>query len=185
MTESNGGQSPGGGAQVRSDDGDFGAGRSHDGLTSGERFVAGERSDRRVGARSKARKRAVDVLFEADQRGVAPLDVLAAREAAQTATTPVNPYTLAAVRGVVEHGERIDELISTYAQGWTLARMPAVDRALLRLGAWEVLYSGDVPDAVAVDEAIELARTLSTDESPSFVSGLLGRIIDLKPTLAL
>ncbi len=162
-----------------------GDGTSGERLTSGERFVAGDhRSERRVGARSKARKRALDVLFEADQRELSALEVLAAREAAQTPATPMNPYTGAAVRGVVEHRERIDELISTYAQGWTLARMPAVDRALLRLGAWEVLYSDEVPDAVAVDEAIELARTLSTDESPSFVAGLLGRIIDLKPTLA-
>ena len=103
----------------------------------------------RIGARSKARKRAVDVLFEADQRDVPALDVLAARIAA--ADPELNPYTLTMVRGVVEQRARLDELISTYAQGWSLERMPAVDRALLRLGAWEVLYSDEVPDAVAVD----------------------------------
>ena len=137
----------------------------------------------RIGARSKARKRAVDVLFEADQRDVPALDVLAARIAA--ADPELNPYTLTMVRGVVEQRARIDELISTYAQGWSLERMPAVDRALLRLGAWEVLYSDEVPDAVAVDEAITLATSLSTDDSPTFVAGLLGRLVELKPTLEL
>jgi len=137
----------------------------------------------RIGARSKARKRAVDVLFEADQRDVPALDVLAARIAA--ADPELNPYTLTMVRGVVEQRARLDELISTYAQGWSLERMPAVDRALLRLGAWEVLYSDEVPDAVAVDEAITLATSLSTDDSPTFVAGLLGRLVELKPTLAL
>ena len=137
----------------------------------------------RIGARSKARKRAVDVLFEADQRDLPALDVLAARIAA--ADPELNPYTLTMVRGVVEQRARLDELISTYAQGWSLERMPAVDRALLRLGAWEVLYSDEVPDAVAVDEAITLATSLSTDDSPTFVAGLLGRLVELKPTLAL
>ena len=136
-----------------------------------------------VGSRSKARKRALDVLFEADQRGVDPLGVLSVRQAA--GDPPINPYTAVIVQGVVERQERIDELISTYAQGWSMERMPAVDRSLLRLGAWEVLYSDEVPDAVAVDEAITLARSLSTDDSPTFVSGLLGRLVDLKPTLAL
>lgn len=135
-----------------------------------------------IGSRSKARKRAVDVLFEADQRGVAALDVLAARQAA--ADPALNPYVVTLVEGVVQRRERLDELLSTYAQGWTLERMPAVDRVLLRLGAWEVLYRDEVPDAVAVDEAIILARSLSTDDSPTFVAGLLGRLVELKPTLA-
>jgi N utilization substance protein B len=100
------------------------------------------------------------------------------------ADPPLNEYTITLVEGVLSRRERIDELISTYAQGWTLERMPAVDRAVLRLGAWEILYS-DVPDAVAVDEAVELSRSLSTDESPSFVNGLLGRLLQLKPSLTL
>ena len=133
--------------------------------------------------RSKARKRAVDVLFEADQRGLDPVTVLADR--LKQADPPVNEYTVTLVEGVLARRERLDELISTYAQGWTLDRMPAVDRAVLRLGAWEILYSDDVPDAVAVDEAVELSRSLSTDESPAFVNGLLGRILQLKPTLTL
>ncbi|GAB3675041.1 transcription antitermination factor NusB [Angustibacter aerolatus] len=134
-----------------------------------------------MAARTKARKRAVDVLFEADQRGVPAVTVLADRLA--QSDPPVNDYTVVLVEGVVAERERLDELISTYSQGWTLERMPAVDRSVLRLGAWEVLYNDDVPDPVAVSEAVELARSLSTDESPGFVNGLLGRILELKPTL--
>jgi transcription antitermination protein NusB len=135
-----------------------------------------------VAARSKARKRALDVLFEADQRGLDPPDVLAQR--VRRADPPVAEYTVEIVEGVVAHLERIDELLSTYAQGWTLDRMPGVDRALLRLAAWELLYNDDVPDAVAIDEAVELAHSLSTDESPAFVNGLLARLLAVKPSLS-
>jgi transcription antitermination protein NusB len=128
-----------------------------------------------VAARSKARRRALEVLFEADQRGLEPLDVLAER--VRRADPPIAEYTVEIVEGVVAHQERIDELLSTYAQGWTLDRMPGVDRSLLRLAAWELLYNDDVPDAVAIDEAVELAKTLSTDESPRFVNGVLGRVL--------
>jgi transcription antitermination protein NusB len=134
-----------------------------------------------VGARSKARKRALDVLFEAEQRRVDTLTVLAERLA--RADPPVPEYAVTLVEGVLAERERIDELLTTYAQGWSLERMPAVDRTVLRLGAWELLYNDDVPDAVAIDEAVELARTLSTDDSPSFVNGLLARLLELKPTL--
>ncbi len=92
-------------------------------------------------------------------------------------------YTVDIVEGVVAHRDRIDEVLETYSQGWTLDRMPAVDRALLRIGSWEVLFNDDVPDAVALDEAVDLAGDLSTDDSPAFVNGLLGRVKDLKPTL--
>ncbi len=136
-----------------------------------------------MAARTKARKRAVDVLFEADQRRRDALTVLADRIA--QADPPVNDYTVTLVEGVVAQRPRLDELISTYAQGWTIERMPAVDRALLRLGAWEILFNDEVPDAVAVSEAVELATSLSTDDSPAFVNGLLSRILELKPTLAL
>jgi len=136
-----------------------------------------------VAARTKARKRAVDVLFEADQRRRDPVTLLADRIA--QADPPVNEYTVTLVEGVVERRERLDELIATYSQGWTIDRMPAVDRALLRLGAWEILFNDDVPDAVAVSEAVNLATSLSTDDSPSFVNGLLSRILELKPTIAL
>lgn len=132
-----------------------------------------------MGARSKARKRALDVLFEADQRRLEPLTVLAER--VQRADPSVPEYTVQIVEGVVQHRERIDELLATYAQGWTIDRMPGVDRAVLRLGTWELLYNDDVPDAVAIDEAVELARCLSTDDSPAFVNGLLARLLQVKP----
>jgi N utilization substance protein B len=131
-----------------------------------------------LSARSKARKRALDVLFEADQRGIDPLKLLADRVADPAAVMP--EYAVTVVEGVMAHRERIDELLSTYAQGWTLARMPAVDRAVLRLGSWELLFNDEVPDAVAIDEAVELARSLSTDESPGFVNGLLARLLAVK-----
>ncbi len=111
------------------------------------------------------------------------LEVLADRVRQPGTQAALPQYSVDLVEGVVARTERIDELIASYAQGWTLARMPAVDRAILRIGAWEVLFSDDVPDAVAVDEAVELARALSTDDSPGFVNGLLGRLVELKPTL--
>ena len=136
-----------------------------------------------MAARTKARKRALDVLFEADQRGLDPLTVLARRIAEPGTQAPVPQYSVDLVEGVVGHLERIDEVLATHSHGWTVARMPAVDRSLLRVGAWEILYNDDVPDAVAVSEAVALAEELSTDESPSFVNGLLARIVELKPTL--
>jgi N utilization substance protein B len=135
-----------------------------------------------MSARTKARKRAIDILFEAEQRKLPPVQLLADRIA--HADPPVPEYTVTLVEGVSAHRERLDEVLSTYSQGWTLDRMPAVDRAILRVGAYEVLFCDDVPDAVAVNEAVDLARSLSTDDSPAFVNGLLGRIVELKPTLA-
>ncbi|WP_066588729.1 transcription antitermination factor NusB [Cellulomonas timonensis] len=136
-----------------------------------------------MGARTKARKRAIDVLFEAEQRRLDPVTLLAQRIAEPGTESALPQYSVDLVEGVAARQARIDELISTHAHGWTIERMPAVDRALVRLGIWEVLYNDDVPDAVAVDEAVELARALSTDDSPTFINGLLGRIVDLKPTL--
>ena len=134
-----------------------------------------------MGARSKARKRAVDLLFEADQRELDPVALVAER--LPTAHPPISEYAIAVVEGVQTHRERIDELLATYAQGWTLDRMPGVDRIVLRIGAWEVLFNDDVPDAVAIDEAVELARLLSTDDSPAFVNGLLARLMEVKPSV--
>ena len=134
-------------------------------------------------ARSKARKRALDVLFEAELRQQPVLDVLAERAADEV--PPLPAYAAELVRGVREHQERIDELIAGNAQGWTLERMPAVDRNLLRIGAYELLWADDVPDAVAISEAVQLARDLSTEGSPAFVNGLLARLLELKPTLTL
>jgi N utilization substance protein B len=134
-----------------------------------------------VSARGKARNRALEVLFEAEQRSVSPFDVLRARR--ERTDQIVNPYTLEIVEGVVSLQPAIDEFLETYSQGWTLERMPSVDRIILRIGAWELLYNDDVPDGVAVSEAVALAKTLSTDESPSFINGLLGRLQQLKPSL--
>lgn len=139
-----------------------------------------------MSARHKARKRALDVLFQADLRGVDPLTVLTDSERlrSEEGDSPLNPYVAELVTGVKSHQERIDELLTTYSLGWTLDRMPGVDRAILRLGAYEVLW-GDVPEAVALDEAVTLARELSTDDSPAFVNGLLARIAGQRSTLDL
>ena len=137
-----------------------------------------------MAARTKARKRALDLLFEAEQRKVNAADLLRERLAAPVTEAPLSEFTADLVTGVVEHWTQVDELISTYSQGWTLDRMPAVDRAILRLGAYEVLYSTDVPEVVAISEWVGLATELSTDDSPRFVNGLLGRLAEVKPTLA-
>lgn len=144
-----------------------------------------------MAARTKARKRAVDLVYEADQRSLSTQDavvrtltaVLAERLLQPGTQTSLPEYSVEIVEGVTERISAIDEALSTYSQGWTLERMPAVDRAILRVGTWELLYNDEVPDAVAVDEAVDLARDLSTDDSPTFVNGLLGRLATLKPTL--
>lgn len=134
-----------------------------------------------MSARSKARKRAIDILYSADVRQQAPGDALAA-EAARAASEPAREaswlYARDIVDGVIESWAEIDEQIETYAQGWTIARMPAVDRAILRIGVWEILHNPDVPTGVAVNEAVESAKSLSTDESAGFVNGLLGKIAE-------
>ncbi len=137
-----------------------------------------------MAARTKARKRALDLLFEAEQRQVNVGELLRQRLAAPVTEAPLSEFTGDLVSGVVEHWTQIDELIATYSQGWTLARMPAVDRSILRLGAYEVLYSTDVPEAVAISEWVGLATELATDDSPKCVNGLLGRLVEVKPTLA-
>jgi N utilization substance protein B len=136
-----------------------------------------------MAARSKARKRALDVLFEAEIRSEPVLELLTLRSA--EASPPVAPYAAELVRGVLEHQEQIDTLLAAHAQDWTLDRMPAVDRNILRIGAYELLWRDDIPDAVAISEAVQLAAELSTDASPAFVNGLLGRLLRLKPTLTL
>jgi N utilization substance protein B len=138
------------------------------------------RSNRRSSARSKARKRALDILFEADLRGTDPLATLAERTADDG--PPVRDYTATLVRGVVEHAAAIDARIgAAAAPGWSLRRMPRVDRAALRIAVFEIDHT-DVPDAVAVAEAVSLVAELSTDESPSFVNGVLGTVADTKPS---
>ena len=130
-------------------------------------------------ARRKARKRALDVLFEADLRDRPPADVLVAYVARLERPLPEHlPYAQGLVEGVVAHLDRIDELIGSYAEGWTIDRMPAVDRNLARIAVYELLYADDIDDAVAITEAVELARQMSTDDSPRFLNGLLGRIAE-------
>ena len=136
-----------------------------------------------MAARSKARKRALDILFEAEQRGLPTLQLLSERQS--LGDVPVQPYAAELVRGVASHSERIDELISWNLVDWTLERLPAVDRNILRIGVYELLWAGDVPDGVAISEAVALAQDLSTDNSPPFVNGVLARIKAEKPTLSL
>ncbi|WP_229051149.1 transcription antitermination factor NusB [Aeromicrobium sp. Leaf350] len=131
-----------------------------------------------MGARTKYRKRALDVLFESEMQGLSLGGSLPERLV--TNHPPINAYTVTLVEGVAENQERIDGLLSEHARGWSLDRMPGVDRNLLRVAAFEILFTEDVPDAVAVSEAVELARELSTDDSPSFVAGVLGAIIEGK-----
>ena len=129
-----------------------------------------------MAARSKARKRALDILFASELRSEDP--VVALDRAIEAGEGPTNDYTSTLVRGVVEHLERIDEVLTTYSKGWTLARMPAVDRNVLRIGVYELLWGDDdVPETVAVSEALHLVQDLSTDESPTFVNGLLGSVM--------
>jgi N utilization substance protein B len=134
-----------------------------------------------MSARTKARKRALDVLFASELRSENPVEAL--ERAIAEGEGPTNDYSATLVRGVVEHQARIDELLTAYAEGWSLARMPAVDRNVLRLGVFELLYADDVPDPVAVSEAMALVRDLSTDESPAFVNGILGNIQRNKSSL--
>ena len=128
-----------------------------------------------MSARTKARKRALDILFQADVRVEEPGIILAA-EAKRAASEPSWLYAREIVDGVIDHRDDIDEQIATYSRGWTVARMPAVDRAVLRIAIWEILYNDEVPAAVAIDEAVTLAKEFSTDESGSFVNGVLGRV---------
>jgi len=132
-----------------------------------------------MSARSKARKRALDLLYASDMRRRSAVEALEE----QAESTQLNDYTVTLVHGVVENRARLDEVISQYVQGWTLDRLPAVDRNVLRLATYEVLYVDDVPDAVAVSEALNLVRDLSTDDSPNFVNGVLGNIVRDRETL--
>ena len=182
-----------------------------DGTVGAASRAAGVPRPRRAGkhpvtARTKARRRAVEILFEADQRGLLRaaepdadaleaavtgedgaarrLREFAAERAVHSANhTEAPAYTRQILSGVADHLAEVDETIETYAQGWALARMPAVDRAIARVATWEIVWNDDVDPPVAVDEAMTLGRMLSTDDSPRFLNGLLGRIGDLADTL--
>ncbi|MFI7579036.1 transcription antitermination factor NusB [Kocuria sp. M1N1S27] len=134
-----------------------------------------------MSARGKARRRAVEILFEAEQRHEDAREVMERRRLHSDSL--VSPYAEELVLGVTMRRGELDEYLETYSQGWTLERMPAVDRNILRVGAWELLYNDDVPDPVAVAESVNLAKELAGDDSPRFVNGLLGRLQKMKPTL--
>lgn len=130
-------------------------------------------------ARRKARKRALDVLYEADLRDLAPGQVMTTYLDRIEKPRPDHlDYTISLVEGVAENLDRIDELIASYAEGWTIDRMPVVDRNLARIAVYELLYVGEIDDPVAISEAVELAKQMSTDDSPRFLNGILGRIAE-------
>jgi N utilization substance protein B len=140
-----------------------------------------------VSARSKARKQSLDLLYESDIRGTSSTDLLSLRDVIDDGpdARPIREYTKVLVNGVNEHRRKIDELISTYAQGWDMDRLPAVDRNVLRIGIYEILWQEDVPHAVAIDEALAMAKELSTDESSVYIHGVLGRISSISKELNL
>lgn len=140
-----------------------------------------------MSARSKARKQSLDILYEADIRGTLPLDILASRDVNEEGpdARPIREYTREIITGVSEHRRKIDELIATYAQGWDMDRLPAVDRNIMRLALFEILWAPNLDVAIAIDEALSLAKELSTDESAGYIHGVLGRIASLKDDLAL
>jgi N utilization substance protein B len=140
-----------------------------------------------VSARSKARKQALDLLYESDIRGSDLLQTLQARDVNEEGpdARPIRDYTKELVNGVAENRRKIDELITTYAQGWDMDRLPAVDRNILRLGIFEILWSTEVPISVAIDESLALAKELSSDESSKYIHGVLGRIASIKDTISI
>ena len=140
-----------------------------------------------MSARSKARKQALDILFESDIRGSVALDILVSRDVVEEGpdARPIREYTREIISGVSEHRRKIDELIATYAQGWDMDRLPAVDRSILRIGIYEIIWANQLPDAVAIDEALTLAKELSTDESAGYIHGVLGKIASIKESISL
>ena len=139
-----------------------------------------------MSARSKARKQALDLLYEADIRSASPAAILESRESMEEGpdARPIREFTRELIGGVVENSRKIDELIATYAQGWDMDRLAAVDRNILRLGIYEIIWSDDVADGIAIDEALTLAQELSTDDSATFIHGLLGKISSIKDGVA-
>jgi N utilization substance protein B len=139
-----------------------------------------------VSARSKARKQTLDLLYESDIRGSSASDLMVLRDVPDDGpdARPIRDFTKALIGGITENRRKIDELISTYAQGWDMDRLPAVDRNILRLGIYEIVWSDDVEDGVAIDEALNLAKVLSTDESAGYIHGVSGRISTIKASIA-
>ena len=140
-----------------------------------------------MSARRKARKQTLDLLYEADIRSLSATDLLALRDVVEDGpdARPIREFTKSLVIGVTENRRKIDELIATYAQGWDMDRLPAVDRNILRLGIFEIVWSADLDDGIAIDEALTLAKELSTDESAGYIHGVLGRISSIKESIAI
>ena len=138
-----------------------------------------------MSARTKARKRALDIIYNADVRQISFSESLRS-EAERAANEPAREaswlYAREIVDGVIDNADEIDALIAQLAKGWTLSRMPLVDRAILRIGVWEILHNDAVPDAVAISEAVEAATVLSTDDSAGFINGLLASVADSHAT---
>ncbi|MEJ6761509.1 MAG: transcription antitermination factor NusB [Candidatus Planktophila sp.] len=140
-----------------------------------------------MSARSKARKQTLDLLYEADIRSVSASELVALRDVVEEGpdARPIREFTRELISGITSNRRKIDELISTYAQGWDMDRLPAVDRNILRLGIYEIVWSQDLDDGIAIDEALNLARELSTDESAGYIHGVLGRISTIKESIAI
>jgi len=136
-----------------------------------------------MSARTRARKRVLDILYEAEMRSTSAQDVLARTEA--DSTDKLNEYVPFLVAGILEKKEIVDQTIETYSQEWSLDRMPMVDRELARIGVFEILFQDEVPDAVVINEIVELASSLSTDDSPAFLNGLLGKISSIKHRISI
>ncbi len=157
-----------------------------DDKASNQRPSRPSRPARPFKGRHLARKGAVELLFEAEARGLSPVEMVEMRTALAQSNpdvSPLLPYAAVVARGVAEHAAHVDELITSHLQSWNLDRLPAVDRAILRVAVWELLYADDVPEPVAVDEAVELAKELSTDDSPGFINGVLGQVMLVTPQI--
>lgn len=139
-----------------------------------------------MSARSKARKQALDILYESDIRSTDALAILESREIEEDGpdARPIREFARELISGVAENKRKIDELITTYAQGWDMDRLAAVDRNILRLGIYEIIWSEELADGIAIDEAITLAKDISTEDSAAFIHGLLGKISSIKDSVA-
>lgn len=139
-----------------------------------------------MSARSKARKQTLDLLYEADIRGVSAADLLANRVATEEGpeARPIREFTRDLIAGITANKRKIDELIATYAQGWDMDRLPAVDRNILRLGIYEIVWTPELSESIAIDEALTLAKELSTEESSGYIHGVLGKISQIKESIA-
>jgi N utilization substance protein B len=140
-----------------------------------------------VSARSKARKQTLDLLYEADIRGASAAELLTTRDIVEEGpdARPIRDFTRELISGITANKRKIDELIATYAQGWDMDRLPAVDRNILRLGIYEIVWTPDLAEGIAIDEALNLAKELSTEESAGYIHGVLGKISQIKESIAL